>query len=216
MKVPKSLLLQQQYLDTWDNYVLAKESKIHPTWDYIILTASNDFQAKGYDQQIQERIDFLPKRTKFITVPDEGNQRVGSGGATLSVIKKVKELEGKFDGLRILVIHSGGDSKRIPQYSALGKLFSPVPRVLPDGRASTLFDEIIISMSSVATRIQEGMVLLSGDVLLLFNPLKIDFSLSDVGCLTFKIPPEIGKNHGVFLSGKNGYVIKCLQKRRKL
>jgi fucokinase len=77
--------------------------------------------------------------------------------------------------LHILVIHSGGDSKRIPQYSALGKLFSPVPRVLPDGRSSTLFDEIIISMSSVTTRIQEGMVLLSGDVLLLFNPLKIDF-----------------------------------------
>ena len=213
MKVPKSLLLQQQYLDTWDNYILAKESKIHPTWDYVVLTASNDFQAKGYEHQIQERIDFLPKRTKFITVPDEGNQRVGSGGATLSVIKKIKELEGKFEGLRILVIHSGGDSKRIPQYSALGKLFSPVPRMLPDGRSSTLFDEIIISMSSVATRIQEGMVLLSGDVLLLFNPLKIDFSLSDVGCITFKIPPEIGKNHGVFVSGKDGYVTKCLQKR---
>ena len=176
MKVPKSLLLQQQYLDTWDNYILAKESKIHPTWDYVAITASNDFQAKGYDYQIQQRIDFLPKRTKFITVPDEGNQRVGSGGATLSVLRKIKKLEGKFTGLRILVI-------------------------------------IIISMSSVATRIQEGMVLLSGDVLLLFNPLKIDFSLSDVGCLTFKTPPEIGKNHGVFLSGKNGYVTKCLQKR---
>ena len=213
MKVPKSLLLQQQYLDTWENYILSKESKIYPTWDYVVLTASNDFQAKGYEHQIQQRIDFLPKRTKFITVPDEGNQRVGSGGATLSVLRKIKKLEGEFSGLRILVIHSGGDSKRIPQYSALGKLFSPVPRVLPDGRSSTLFDEIIISMSSVATRIQEGMVLLSGDVLLLFNPLKIDFSLSDVGCLTFKIPPEIGKNHGVFLSGKNGYVIKCLQKR---
>ena len=213
MKVPKSLLLQQQYLDTWENYILSKESKIYPTWDYVAITASNDFQAKGYEHQIQQRKDFLPKRTKFITVPDEGNQRVGSGGATLSVLRKIKSLEEKFSGLRILVIHSGGDSKRIPQYSALGKLFSPVPRVLPDGRSSTLFDEIIISMSSVATRIQEGMVLLSGDVLLLFNPLKIDFSLSDVGCLTFKIPPEIGKNHGVFISGKNGYVTKCLQKR---
>ena len=68
-------------------------------------------------------------------------------------------------------------------------------------------------MSNVATRIQEGMILLSGDVLLLFNPLKIDFSLSDVGCLTFKIPPEIGKKHEVFLSGKDRYVKKCLQKR---
>ena len=102
MKVPKSLLLQQQYLDTWENYILSKESKIHPTWDYVVLTASNDFQAKGYERQIKQRMNFLPKRTKFITVPDEGNQRVGSGGATLSVLRKIKQLEGKFNGLRIL------------------------------------------------------------------------------------------------------------------
>ena len=66
----------------------------------------------------------------------------------------------------MLVIHSGGDSKRVPQYSALGKLFSPVPHELPNGRSSTLFDEFMICMSSVPSRIREGMVLLSGDVLL--------------------------------------------------
>lgn len=63
------------------------------------------------------------------------------------------------------MIHSGGDSKRVPQYSALGKLFSPVPHELPNGRSSTLFDEFMICMSSVPSRIREGMVLLSGDVL---------------------------------------------------
>ena len=72
----------------------------------------------------------------------------------------------------------GGDSKRVPQYSALGKLFSPVPHELPNGRSSTLFDEFMICMSSVPSRIREGMVLLSGDVLLLFNPLQIDYNLS--------------------------------------
>ena len=71
---------------------------------------------------------------------------------------------------------SGGDSKRVPQYSALGKLFSPVPHELPNGRSSTLFDEFMICMSSVPSRIREGMVLLSGDVLLLFNPLQIDYN----------------------------------------
>ena len=136
-------------------------------------------------------------RKRKITTINLNITSSSSNSSKKSSPRKIKQLEGTFSGLRILVIHSGGDSKRIPQYSALGKLFSPVPRVLPDGRSSTLFDEIIISMSSVATRIQEGMVLLSGDVLLLFNPLKIDFSLSDVGCLTFKIQPEIGKNHGV-------------------
>ena len=39
---------------------------------------------------------------------------------------------------------------------------------------STLFDEFIIGMSGVPSRIQEGMLVLSGDVLLLFNPLQID------------------------------------------
>ena len=44
----------------------------------------------------------------------------------------------------------------------------------------TDFEEVVrldteyISMSSVPSRIREGMVLLSGDVLLLFNPLQID------------------------------------------
>ena len=213
MKVPKALLLQQQYLDTWNDYKLSKESKMYPVWDYIIITASNDFQAKGYDQQIQQRIDFLPKRTKFIIISDEKNERIGSGGATLKALKKIMEIEKKFEDLRILLIHSGGDSSRIPQYSALGKLFSPIPRVLPDGRSSSLFDEIIISMSSVASRIKEGMVILSGNVLLLFNPLKIDFSSNDIACITFKENPENAHSHGIIISGKNDYVKKCLQKK---
>ena len=213
MKISKSLLLQQQYLDSWDEFKLAKESKNYPTWDYIVITASNDFQSKGYLHQIDSRKNFLPSRSKFLVVPDEGDKRVGSGGATLTVLQKIFELEKTFRHLRILVIHSGGDSKRTPQYSALGKLFSPVPRVLPDGRSSTLFDEIIIAMSGVAPRIKEGMLLLSGDALLLFNPLKINFALNEAGCITFKEKAEVGQRHGVFVSGESGFVKKCLQKK---
>ena len=78
----------------------------------------------------------------------------------LEVLKYLHEKEETFEGLRVLVIHSGGDSKRVPQYSALGKLFSPVPHELPNGRNSILFDEFMISMSSVPSRIREGMDLL--------------------------------------------------------
>ena len=86
--------------------------------------------------------------------------------ATLEVLKYSMNRRESSGSLRVLVIHSGGDSKRVPQYSALGKLFSPVPHQLPDGRSSTFFDEFMICMSSVPSRIREGMVLLSGDVLL--------------------------------------------------
>ena len=83
-------------------------------------------------KQIADRQNFLPRGTKFIAIPDRDGRRVGSGGATLEVLRYLHEQEGSFDSLRVLVIHSGGDSKRVPQYSALGKLFSPVPHELPN------------------------------------------------------------------------------------
>ena len=208
-----SLFLSQSYQDTWDDYNRSISSETFPVWDYIILTASDNNQAEGYYRQIEERKEFLPSRTHFAVIPDEGGVRVGSGGATLSVLKYIYEREGTFNGIRTLVIHSGGDSKRVPTYSALGKLFSPVPHKLPNGRSSTLFDEFIIAMSSIPARIREGMLLLSGDVLLLFNPLQIDFSGNGAAAISFKEHVETGKNHGVFLNGEEGHVRKFLHKQ---
>lgn len=209
-----SLFLSQSYQDTWEDYNRSLSSENFPKWDYIILTASNENQAAGYRSQIESRKDFLPTETHFAVIPDEGNVRVGSGGATLSVLRYIYQREeklkgmGSFAGLRILVIHSGGDSKRVPTYSALGKLFSPVPHKLPNGKSSTLFDEFLIAMSSVPSRIREGMLLLSGDVLLLFNPLQIDFPGKGAAAISFKENVETGKNHGVFLNSENGNVKK--------
>lgn len=206
----------QSYQDAWADYQRMLNSEFI-RWDYVILTASNEQQANGFRAQLEERKNagFLPAFTHFAVLPDPEGRRVGSGGATLNVIRYIAEQEqtSDFSGLRILVIHSGGDSKRVPQYSALGKLFSPVPRELPNGRASTLFDEFMISMSGVAARIREGMLLLSGDVLLLFNPLQIDFSGDGAAAISFKEHVETGKNHGVFLRGLDGNVARCLQKQ---
>lgn len=217
MSKNEALFLSQSYMDTWDDYERSLNREGFPVWDYIILTASNENQAEGFRAQINERLNqgLLPERTHFAVIPDRDGKRVGSGGATLGVIKYIAEDIGKndFSGLRILVIHSGGDSKRVPQYSALGKLFSPVPHKLPNGRNATLFDEFIMSMSSVPARIREGMVLLSGDVLLLFNPLQIDYSGSGAAAISFKEKVEIGKNHGVFLRGEDGCVKKFLHKQ---
>lgn len=213
MKNLYSLFLSQAYHDCWDDYNRALKNNNFPKWDYVILTASNEQQAEGFMKQIEERKAFLPSKTKFAAIPDRGGKRVGSGGATLEVLKYLKEKEGGFSGLRVLVIHSGGDSKRVPQYSALGKLFSPVPHELPNGRNSTLFDEFMICMSSVPSRIREGMVLLSGDVLLLFNPLQIDYNNTGAAAISFKEHVETGKNHGVYVNGDDGNVKCCLQKK---
>lgn len=212
-----SMFLSQSYQDSWDDYVRSINKTNFARWDYVILTASNEQQAEGFRRQLEMRrkAKLLPPQTVFLVVPDPDGKRVGSGGATLNVLRYIAQRDAcnSFAGKRVLVIHSGGDSKRVPQYSALGKLFSPVPRELPNGWSSTLFDEFIIGMSGVPGRIKDGMLLLSGDVMLMFNPLQIDFSGNGAAAISFKEDVETAKNHGVYLMGEDGNVAEFLHKQ---
>lgn len=217
----KNLFMRQSYVDAWEDYERSLRKQNFIKWDYIILTASNEAQAQAYRQQLDYRLKkgLLPATTKYVVLPDPGGKRVGSGGATFHVLKYIseecspEECKHMFEKKRILVIHSGGDSKRVPQYSACGKLFSPVPRELPNGEASTLFDEFMIGMSGVPSRIQEGMLVLSGDVLLLFNPLQIDMQFQGAAVISMKEHVDTGKNHGVFLDDGEGNVEQFLHKQ---
>ena len=214
----KNLFLRQSYLDAWEDYRRSIRKSSYAQWDYVVLTASNEAQAMSFEEQIAWRRDkgVLPKNTRFLVIPDPEGKRIGSGGATLQVLRVLSEQEGfqgNFHNKRVLVIHSGGDSKRVPQYSVCGKLFSPVPRELPDGRPSTLFDEFLIGMAGVPSRFKEGMLILSGDVLLLFNPLQIDASFEGAAAISMKSPVEIGKDHGVFLNDGTDHVQKFLHKQ---
>ena len=213
----KNLFLSQSYQDAWTDYEKSLKKRYFIHWDYVILTASNEDQARAFEEQIDFRLKqgLLPKQTIYKVLPDPEGKRVGSGGATFNVMKYIREQSDSqecFKDKRILVIHSGGDSKRVPQYSACGKLFSPVPRELPDGRRSTLFDEFIIGMSGMPSRFKEGMLILSGDVLLLFNSLQIDFQFNGAAAISIKEDVQTGKNHGVFLGNENGYVKQFLHK----
>ena len=218
-----TLFQQQSYIDALENYQDTLRNEELPVWDYVILTASNAAQAKAYELQIANRLEKnqLPQRTHYAVIPDRNGERIGSGGATFSAIKYVAEKENAqpgegdspFRNKRILCIHSGGDSKRVPQYSACGKLFSPIPRMLPDGRRSTLFDELVIGLSTVPSRITEGMLVCSGDVLLLFNALQIDFYGANAAALSVKESVFVGKDHGVYLKNESGLVGSFLHKQ---
>lgn len=214
----KNLFLRQNYLEAWKDY--EKAVKEGGGWDYVILTASNEAQASAYRLEIEHRQKkgMLPSHSSYVVLPDPEGKRVGSGGATFHVLKYLameagENVEDCFDGKKILVIHSGGDSKRVPQYSVCGKLFSPVPRQLPNKEPSTLFDEFMIAMSAVAGRIEDGMMVLSGDVLLLFNPLQLDFQFKGAAAVSIKEHVKIGREHGVFLRDKEGMVEQFLHKK---
>lgn len=214
----KNLFLRQSYLDAWEDYERSIRKTNFPRWDYVILTSSNEEQARAFRQQIAYRLErgVIPEKTKYLVIPDPEGKRIGSGGATLNVLRYLSEKESfglNFHGRKILVIHSGGDSKRVPQYSVCGKLFSPVPRELPDGRGSTLFDEFLIGMAGVPSRFKEGMLVLSGDVLLLFNPLQIDAQFRGAAAISMKSTVEVGVDHGVFLNDGTDHVKMFLHKQ---
>lgn len=220
-------IITQSYKDNWSLYerALSGPSSI-PGWDICVLTAANECQARAYEMQLEERhrSNLLPARTQWMVIPDRSGVRIGSGGATLSVLLAVmKALEPSSDpgsdpegaavdilrGRRVLIVHSGGDSKRLPHYSAFGKLFARVPHILPDGRASTLFDEFIVSMSGLPLHMHEGVVVASGDVLLLFDHMQLDFNRQGVVGVGMSVPADVGTKHGVFVAGKtDGGVVR--------
>lgn len=213
----KPLFLQQSYLDAWEDYRRALRKRSFPCWDVVVLTASNEDQASAYRKEIEYRLlnALLPAKTRYVVLSDPEGKRVGSGGATLNVLKYLEEKEGGREafGKKVLVIHSGGDSKRVPQYSVCGKLFSPVPRELPNGRAATLFDEFMIATAGIPARMQGGMLVMSGDVLLLFNVLQIDLQYQGAAAISIKEPVSTGKEHGVFLNDGQGMVKRFLHKQ---
>ena len=77
--------------------------KVMPhTWDYLILTASNDRQAAGYESQlaVRRRAGLLPEVGTALVVADPLGKRVGSGGSTLYCLMRVLEAEIQRTGRR--------------------------------------------------------------------------------------------------------------------
>ena len=68
-------------------------------------------------------------------------------------------------------------------------------------------------MAGVPARFKEGMLVLSGDVLLLFNPLQIDAQFRGAAAISMKSPVEVGVDHGVFLNDGSDHVKMFLHKQ---
>lgn len=203
--------LQQAYRDNWHQYLASLKPGTRLGWDVCVLTASDERQAAMYRGQLEWRrsTGLLPERTRFLVVADPDGQRIGSGGATLRVLTQLAREDNTLASGRVLVIHSGGDSRRLPHCSATGKLFARVPRVLPDGRASTIFDEFLISLNGLTEELPPGVLLASGDVLLVFDPLQLSLQRGGVIGVAAAAPVEMGLQHGVYAHGDTAHRVRA-------
>jgi fucokinase len=179
-----------------------------------MITASSERQATLYRDEIQRRTlsGMLPEETQFLVVPDPGDRRVGSGGATINALGILgKDLEW-WRGHRALLIHSGGDSRRLPQYSPGGKLFGVLPsRTQPRG-TTTVFDETLMLSAPWAERIPNGLLVASGDVVLRFNASDVQWDRPGVTGVAMRLDMETGSHHGVYVVGAGDQVYTFLQK----
>jgi fucokinase len=188
-------------------------------WDYLIITASNDRQASAYERQLRVRRDSgdLSQVREVMVIADFEGKRIGSGASTLDCLSRVIEMERRpgvsveelLSGLRILILHAGGDSRRLPAYGPAGKIFVPLPGRTRSGAPMTLFDRLSPAFLSLNTG---GIVVASGDALIDFDPSVLDLSAPGVTMTGCYAEPEDASRHGVLCGGTEDSLRLYLQK----
>lgn len=201
-----------------------------PYWDALIVTASNDVQAEAYRMLLSSRngSDVLAPFKRWLVVPDPGGRRIGSGGSTLFCLMEIvraesesrgilvdswKKLEDFLCSLRVMIVHAGGDSRRLPAYAPCGKLFVPIPD--PSGlRTTSLFDRLVSDLSALpAGRDGAGQFLVvSGDALLLYDAAEIRFDFPGMTAVCVPSSLEQCSKHGVLCADADGSARLYLQK----
>jgi fucokinase len=185
-----------------------------PWWDIVVLTASSQRQADWYGDEIARRRSQgkIPPAL-YLVAPDPSGRRVGSGGATLNALCALEpQLARGWRDSRVLIVHSGGDARRLPQYSISGKLFGPLPVKTPWGDVSTVFDEFLALSCGWVERLPSGLVVASGDVVLTFDAGALNWSRSGATGVALRQPVEVGSQHGVYIADPGGRVYAFLQK----
>ncbi|KMT20263.1 hypothetical protein BVRB_1g002670 [Beta vulgaris subsp. vulgaris] len=108
----------------------------------------------------------------------------------------------------ILMLHAGGDSKRVPWANPMGKVFLPLPYLAADdhdGPVPLLFDHIlaISSCARQAFKNEGGLFIMTGDVLPCFDASIMNLP-EDASCIiTVPITLDIASNHGVVVASKS-------------
>uniref|UniRef100_A0A2N9IZ06 GDP-fucose pyrophosphorylase domain-containing protein n=1 Tax=Fagus sylvatica TaxID=28930 RepID=A0A2N9IZ06_FAGSY len=190
-----------------------------------------------------KRLGRISPSTLTLSVPDPDGHRIGSGAATLNAIHALAAhyqlVSTDYDSnsgysmphqssnnqlplmsmvsfmakRHVLLLHAGGDSKRVPWANPMGKVFLPLPYLAaddPDGPVPLLFDHIlaIASCARQAFKNEGGLFIMTGDVLPCFDASTMVLP-EDTSCIiTVPITLDIASNHGVIVASQNGNTSK--------
>lgn len=176
-------------------------------FDICVITASNRAQADAFSRLLKIRIDhgLYPREIDFRVYHDPEAGRVGSGGGTLWALHQLaadfhalEEPAAFFRERKILIIHAGGESRRLPCYAPEGKLFAPLP--LPSSSVlSPCVLDVQLSLFLKYPWRRGEVVVAAGDVLVDFDTSAIPAERGDICGFAAPASPEQGSRHGVFV-----------------
>ena len=157
-------------------------------------------------------------REDYFCTCDPVGHRLGSGGGTVWLLREAwrerERREGEKESFeewlskeKRILIHAGGQSKRLPSYAVSGKVLMPLP-VFRWERGQRLSQNLMSvqlplyeKMMAAAPERLHTMVV-SGDVLIRATQPLQPIPDADVVCYGLWLDASVAKNHGVFVSDR--------------
>jgi galactokinase/mevalonate kinase-like predicted kinase len=154
-------------------------------------------------------------REEYFCTCDPVGHRLGSGGGTAWLLQEAMRSEASdfsFESWlskeKRILIHAGGQSKRLPSYAVSGKVLMPLP-VFRWERGQKLSQDLMSvqlplyeKMMAAAPENLHTMVV-SGDVLIRATQPLQPIPDADVVCYGLWLDASVAKNHGVFVSDRH-------------
>ena len=149
----------------------------------------------------------------FVT-HDPQDKKLGSGGGTAHLIVEGHKNDSAnlsfdewIDGKNRVIVHSGGQSRRLPAYAPSGKATIPVPvfRWMSGQRIDqTLLDLQLPLLRALIEKSSDNQkwLIASGDVLVWHNQPLPEIPDVDVLCIGIPESPETASEHGVFFTSR--------------
>ncbi|NXC45274.1 FPGT guanylyltransferase, partial [Penelope pileata] len=172
---------------------------------------------RAFRRQLEDKLrrGELPLGVRYHVFGDPPGAQIGgwNGGSTLHVLRCLEDLYGdKWTSFVVLLIHSGGYSQRLPNASALGKIFT----ALPFGDPVYQMLELKLAMYiDFPCHMKPGVLITCSDDIELYSTGPtgtIRFDRPGFTALAHPSDLTVGTTHGVFVldpssfSGKGGLV----------
>ena len=153
-------------------------------------------------------------REDYFCSCDPIGHRLGSGGGTTWLLLeawRAEKCDQSFSDWvkkeRRIILHAGGQSKRLPSYAVSGKVLTPIP-VFRWERGQRLSQTLLDLQLPLYERMMEQApprlttMIVSGDVYIRAAERLGDIPDADVVCYGLWLDASIAKNHGVFVSDR--------------